>query len=92
MDVSGYRPELMAFWGNDDTPWRNRTCKEMKLDETFRVISPGDSFQITMPLRAPDVASDYSLFVVFHSFKAETGESLEIGAVYSESRHLRVRG
>ena len=90
-DISGFRPELMAFWGSYDTPWRNRACEEMSLEETFSKISPGDSFELTMPIRAPNVASDYSLFVVFHLFEEESGDKLEIGAVYSESRQLRVR-
>ena len=56
--ISGFRPELMAFWGNYDTPWRNRSCGKMVLEEKFCRISPGDSFETTMTIRTPDVASD----------------------------------
>ncbi|MEZ6138678.1 MAG: hypothetical protein R3C53_27655 [Pirellulaceae bacterium] len=90
-DIIGYRPELKALWGSYDTPWRNRSSSEMALDEKLCTISPKDEFDILMPIRTPEVAGDYSLFVVFHLFKEESGDNLEIGAVYSESRQLRVR-
>lgn len=90
-EVTGCRPELMALWGSFDTPWRHRSCSRMSLDERFSSIAPGDTLDVTMPIKAPDVASDYSVFVVFYLFKDETGHRLKISAVNSESRHLRVR-
>lgn len=87
--VVGFRPELMVFWGDQDAVWCNRSCSKMALGEEFATISPGDVHQITMPLNAPAEAGDYSVFVVYHLFKDEADDHLEIGAVYSESQLLR---
>ncbi|MCG8651980.1 MAG: hypothetical protein MI861_19220, partial [Pirellulales bacterium] len=88
--VVGFRPELMALWGDQDVVWCARSCSKMALDERFTTIAPGDTHEIMMPINAPDKPGDYSLFVVYHLFTDQAGDSLEIGAVYSESQLLRI--
>lgn len=90
-EIEGHRPELMALWGSFDTPWRHRSSTSMQLEESAASILPGETVEISVPMRVPNVASDYSVFVVFHLFKEDKGDDLKIGAVYSESRYLRVR-
>ncbi|MEM6470555.1 MAG: hypothetical protein AAF802_13445 [Planctomycetota bacterium] len=89
--VVGFRPELMALWGDQEAVWCDRSCSKMALDEQFTTIAPGEHVTITMPIKAPKKAGDYSVFVVFHLFEDDTGNSLKIGAVYSESQLFSIR-
>ncbi|GAA5504617.1 hypothetical protein Rcae01_00056 [Novipirellula caenicola] len=88
--VAGFRPELMALWGDQDAVWCARSCSKMELDERFSTIEPGERHEITMLIDAPDKPAAYSLFVVYHLFSDEDGDSLKINAVYSESQLLSV--
>lgn len=89
--VVGFCPELMALWGDHNAVSCDRSCAKMELGERFRTITPGDTHEITMPIKAPANSGEYSLFVVYSLFMDETGDSLAIGSVYSESQLLRTR-
>jgi hypothetical protein len=83
--VTWPKPMVRVLWGEFDTPWRRRSCRDVPLPAEWERVAPGQTVRAVVEIEAPNVAGDYS---VFASFWAD-GSSGHGG--HSDSRLLRVR-
>lgn len=84
--VEAEAASITAYWGTFDTPWWHRSCRKTELNSDWLSIAPNTEKRVQIAIPTPSVSEDYSVFVTLWLEGTDLG-----GAVYSNSRWLRVR-